>query len=179
MNRKRKNRKLPYSKRLAILYLVIGLLLCLCIGRAIVLVLKNGDEYRHRALQQSTASSSVILAQPGNILDANGTALAVSKRVYRLILDPKVLFDTEKSHKGSMEATVALVAKAFQLDEADLRKSFEENEKGCIREGQLADFVILSDNPFETDPGRLSGILVLETVLGGRCVYCRDQEEFL
>ncbi|MBQ6679242.1 MAG: hypothetical protein IJM76_04395 [Lachnospiraceae bacterium] len=129
MNRKRKNRKLPYSKRLAILYLVIGLLLCLCIGRAIVLVLKNGDEYRHRALQQSTASSSVILAQPGNILDANGTALAVSKRVYRLILDPKVLFDTEKSHKGSMEATVALVAKAFQLDEADLRKSFEENEK--------------------------------------------------
>ena len=89
--------------------------------------------------------------------------------------------------RRSMDGTGPyLPEEAFTVQEAlesftsaGARASFEENEKGCIREGQLADFVILSDNPFETDPGKLSGILVLETVLGGRSVYCRDQEEFL
>ena len=123
-----KNRRKHLSKRLAILFLVIGLLLCLCIGRAIFLVVKNGDEYSHKALQQSTSSSQAILSQPGNILDANGTALAVSKRVYRLILDPKVLYDTDKSHKGSLDATVRLVSTSFGLDETELKDSFSENE---------------------------------------------------
>ena len=123
-----KKRKKHDSKRLAILFLVIGLLLCLCIGRAIFLVVRNGDEYSHKALQQSTSSSTMILAQPGNILDANGTALAVSKRVYRLILDPKVLYDTDQNHPGSLDATVQLTAQSFGLDEEELKQSFQENK---------------------------------------------------
>ena len=43
--------------------------------------------------------------------------------------------------------------------------------KGLIREGYLADFVILGGNPFETDPRSLHAIPVCETWLGGRRVY--------
>lgn len=49
--------------------------------------------------------------------------------------------------------------------------SFEEESKGQIKEGMLADFVILSRNPFETDAGSLSRIQVLETYVGGQKVY--------
>lgn len=49
--------------------------------------------------------------------------------------------------------------------------SFEENIKGEIRPGMLADFVVLGKNPFETAPEHLHEITVLETYLGGKLVY--------
>jgi len=49
--------------------------------------------------------------------------------------------------------------------------SFEETDKGQILPGMMADFVILGENPFETDPSRLKDIPVLQTVLSGKTVY--------
>ena len=54
---------------------------------------------------------------------------------------------------------------------AGARASFEENKKGCIREGMLADFVILSEDPFRTEPTDLHNIKVLSTYLGGKKVF--------
>ena len=51
--------------------------------------------------------------------------------------------------------------------------SFEENTKGQIQPGMLADFVVLGSNPFETDANKIKDIPVLKTFLGGRMVYCR------
>ena len=49
--------------------------------------------------------------------------------------------------------------------------SFEENSKGRIAPGFLADFVVLGADPFETEPTALHQIPVLATYLGGSCVY--------
>ncbi len=49
--------------------------------------------------------------------------------------------------------------------------SFEENVKGKISTGMLADFVILGKDPFEVDPSTIKDIPVLETYLGGKKVY--------
>ncbi len=49
--------------------------------------------------------------------------------------------------------------------------SFEENFKGRIAPGMAADFVILRQNPFETEADRLHEISVEATYLGGRQVY--------
>lgn len=49
--------------------------------------------------------------------------------------------------------------------------SFEESIKGQIRPGFLADFVVLREDPFEVDAGRLKDIPVLETYLGGKRVF--------
>ena len=49
--------------------------------------------------------------------------------------------------------------------------SFEEGIKGRIEEGMLADFTVLSADPFETAPGDLAGLEVEETWLGGRKVF--------
>jgi len=53
---------------------------------------------------------------------------------------------------------------------------FEEDEKGSLEEGKLADLVILSDNPLEIDPMRLNEIVVLETIKEGETVWRRDGE---
>ncbi|MBR6090110.1 MAG: amidohydrolase [Anaerolineaceae bacterium] len=50
---------------------------------------------------------------------------------------------------------------------AGAKASFEENIKGQIREGMLADFVILSDDPFQASPAQLHDISVLEVYLQG------------
>jgi predicted amidohydrolase YtcJ len=49
--------------------------------------------------------------------------------------------------------------------------SFEENEKGTLAAGKLADFVILEEDVFRIEPARLKQARVKMTVAGGRVVY--------
>lgn len=54
------------------------------------------------------------------------------------------------------------------------KASFEEQKKGRIAPGFLADFTVLARSPFETAPGDLHGTAVHSCHLGGRCVYRRS-----
>lgn len=51
---------------------------------------------------------------------------------------------------------------------------FEENEKGSITPGKIADLVILSDNPLTIAPERINEIVVLETIKEGNTVWSRE-----
>ena len=51
--------------------------------------------------------------------------------------------------------------------------SFEEDLKGTIETGKLADFVILNKDLFHTEPEKIKDIQVEKTYLGGRMVYER------
>jgi predicted amidohydrolase YtcJ len=48
---------------------------------------------------------------------------------------------------------------------------FEENRKGMIMEGLLADFVILSADPLKTDVDQIRHIKVLETIKEGKTIF--------
>jgi predicted amidohydrolase YtcJ len=49
--------------------------------------------------------------------------------------------------------------------------SFEENIKGSLTAGKLADVVILENDPHDVDPDEISNIKVLRTILGGRTTF--------
>lgn len=74
-----------------------------------------------------------------------------------------------------------LPGEAFTVQEAldsftirSAEGSFEENSKGRIANGYLADFVVLGADPFETEPTAIHQIPVLATYLGGICVYSAE-----
>jgi len=51
--------------------------------------------------------------------------------------------------------------------------AFEENEKGSITPGKLADFVVLSEDILTIDPILIENVKVDMTILGGRSIYKR------
>jgi hypothetical protein len=50
----------------------------------------------------------------------------------------------------------------------------EQATKGSIKEGKLADLVVLSDNPITMDPAKINQVQVLETIKEGKTVWVRD-----
>ncbi len=49
--------------------------------------------------------------------------------------------------------------------------SFEEDTKGSITAGKLADFVILAEDPHDVDPDHIKEIKVVRTVVGGHTMH--------
>lgn len=51
---------------------------------------------------------------------------------------------------------------------------FEEDSKGSLTEGKLADFVILDKNPLKVEPMDIKNIQVLETIKEGQTIFKRS-----
>lgn len=121
----------------------------------------------------STSYSWKTLADNG-VTVSNGSDAPVE--------EPDVLKGIECAvTRTSLDGTgLYLPEQAFTVKEAidsftvnGSRASFEEDVKGKIKAGYLADFVILDKDPFQTEPEKIHEIKVMETFLGGRSVYRR------
>ena len=55
-------------------------------------------------------------------------------------------------------------------------QSFEEDSKGSIEIGKLADFVVLSENPLEVDKMDIDKIEVLETIKEDKSIYTKPAD---
>jgi hypothetical protein len=55
------------------------------------------------------------------------------------------------------------------------RASYEENLKGAIRSGMLADFVMLEKDPHDMDPSQIKDIRIVRTVVGGKTMYPKSE----
>jgi predicted amidohydrolase YtcJ len=65
--------------------------------------------------------------------------------------------------------TPAQALRAFTLDAA--YACFDEDRKGSITPGKLADLVVLGANPLEVDPGQIADLPVVATMIDGTFVY--------
>ncbi len=80
-----------------------------------------------------------------------------------------------KNPKGwfpEQKLTVAESVQAYTMGSA--YAEFQENEKGSITTGKLADMVILSDDIFAIDPVKIRDVKVLKTFFGGKLIWDAD-----
>ena len=65
--------------------------------------------------------------------------------------------------------TVPEAVEAYTMGSA--YAEFQENEKGSITPGKLADLVVVSDDIFTIDSAKIRDAKILETIVGGKIVY--------
>ena len=69
----------------------------------------------------------------------------------------------------AQKVSVAEAVRSFTVGSA--YAEFQENVKGSLELGKLADFVVLSDDIFSIDPVRIWDVKVVMTVVNGKIVY--------
>jgi len=87
--------------------------------------------------------------------------------VNRISRTGKVIGEKEK-------ATAYQGLKAITINAA--YEFFDENLKGSLEVGKIADFVILDKNPLTANPMEIKNILVMETIKAGKSVFIRFPE---
>ncbi|MFA6946035.1 MAG: amidohydrolase family protein, partial [Pedobacter sp.] len=90
--------------------------------------------------------------------------------VTRRTLDDKNQGGWVPEQKISLEQ--ALKAYAYNSAYA----SFDENNKGILKKGYLADFVILDQNLFDIKAEAIRDVKVMKTFAGGKLVFERDKK---
>lgn len=111
------------QKKLVVLVLTVLLIFAGLSVQLYLITRDNGEEYKQKVLSQQEYDSTTIPFKRGNIVDANGTILAVSNKVYNVILDTKVLMRKEEN----LEPTLAALQKCFGIDTAKVRNYIAEH----------------------------------------------------
>lgn len=111
------------SMKLAVMMMIILLAFTGLGGRLYCIARDNQNDYQKKILSQQRYDSKTLPFKRGSILDANGTILATSEKVYNVVLDCKVMLSDEKSE----EPTLAALTECFGLDMAELRRYVEAN----------------------------------------------------
>jgi predicted amidohydrolase YtcJ len=70
---------------------------------------------------------------------------------------------------AAQRLTVRRALQAMTVDAA--RLSFDEDERGSIVPGKLADLVVFDEDPEEVPPARLRDLPVAATIVGGLVVH--------
>lgn len=79
------------QKKLAVLFVLILVAFVSLNVRLYAINRDNGDKYKKQVLSQQKYDSIVLPAKRGDILDSNGSKLAVSQKVYNIVIDAKTL----------------------------------------------------------------------------------------
>lgn len=111
------------QKKLIVLFFLV---LSAFVGLSVRLILinrDNGEQYKRQVLSQQRYDSRVIPFKRGDIVDAKGTKLAVSEKVYNIILDAKLAGEKEEYINDTLQA----LNSCFHLDTSQIRAYIAAN----------------------------------------------------
>ncbi len=117
-----KNFPKKMQKKLVMLFMTIILAFVIIIIRITYINVLKGEKYTRIVLNQQVYGSRAIPYKRGDIVDRNGTKLAVSERVYNVILD---VFEMRREEKY-IEPTVMALKDIFEIDEEKIRDAIRE-----------------------------------------------------
>jgi stage V sporulation protein D (sporulation-specific penicillin-binding protein) len=93
------------------------------IGKIVFLGYKDGERYKKKVLEQQAYISQEVQYKRGSIFDRNGNALAISDRLYDVILDPLVI---NTNSKAFLNPTLNALKEVFGFDPEEIKKIVEE-----------------------------------------------------
>lgn len=150
------------QKKLIVLFCLILLAFVGLSVRLIWINSKKGEQYSKQILSQQKYDSVTLPYRRGDILDCNGTTLAVSEKVYSLVLDAKVMLTKDGKY---LDPTLEALEECFpQLDMKEVKNYITNNPTSSyyvplkkMSYSEISDFMeIQNDTQKDEDgnPGR-------------------------
>lgn len=140
-------RNKPGTRTMRIRLLVVfAFIVVICVGLVARIVRLNkdkGDVYQKRALAQQSYVSNVLQYKRGDIVDAHDNKLAVSRKVYNLILDARAILENEKY----LDPTKDALKKVFGISGEEVDQILAENPSS--RYYQMKEYKALDAEPVE------------------------------
>lgn len=141
------------QKKLVVLFIIILLAFVGLAARLVYITEEKGDEYTKNVLSQQKYQSTTLPYKRGDILDSKGTKLAISEKVYNLIIDCKAVLEKEEY----LDATMAALSTCFpELNHMEIEKYIKENParryyvvKKQLTYEEISDFVEIQNNKKE------------------------------
>ena len=101
---KKKKFSIKMQKKLLWLFLLILLAFAILSIRLIFIVRDKGTQYQKQVLSQQSYDSTTLPFKRGDIVDAKGTTLAVSEKVYNLVIDAKIMLSKDEYLEPTLQA---------------------------------------------------------------------------
>lgn len=117
------------QKKLVVLYALVLLAFVVLSARLVWIIRENETNYQKQVLSQQMYSSTTIPFRRGSIVDAKGTTLATSEKVYNLVIDAKVMTTKVKDEMKYLEPTLQALGENFDLDMDEIRAYVANNPK--------------------------------------------------
>jgi stage V sporulation protein D (sporulation-specific penicillin-binding protein) len=111
------------QKKLVVLFMAVLLAFVALSVRLILINKENGENYKKQILSQQNYVSTVLPFKRGDILDAQGSKLAYSEKVYNLVVDSDVI----NKNEGALEPTLTALESCFDVDTDELRTYITTN----------------------------------------------------
>lgn len=111
------------QKKLVVLFILVLLAFAGLFYRLYAITRDNGERYKKQVLSQQSYDSTTIPYKRGSILDANGSILASSEKVYNVILDAVAISEKEEY----LEPTLNALRSEFGIDTASVRSYIAAN----------------------------------------------------
>lgn len=127
MEGKKKQSKftIKMQKKLVVLFFIILLAFVGLSYRLFTITRDNGERYKKQVLSQQRYDSTTLPYKRGSILDANGSILASSEKVYNVILDAVAISEKEEY----LEPTLNALRSQFGIDTSNVRSYIEANKE--------------------------------------------------
>lgn len=113
------------QKKLVTLFLLMLLAFTGLSYRLFAITRDNGEKYKKQVLSQQRYDSTTLPYRRGSILDANGSILATSEKVYNVILDAVAVSEKEEY----LEPTLEALRTQFGMDTGAIRSFIAENKE--------------------------------------------------
>ena len=132
---KQKERKfsLKMQKKLAVLFILILVAFLSLTVRLFAINRDNGEKYKKQVLSQQEYDSVTLVAKRGDILDSNGSKLAVSQKVYNVVIDAKTLNSSDGEYLEPTLSALYSTQINFLYSQEELRDFIRQNPSSQYR----------------------------------------------